>query len=75
MTALKVEHSVMELPQENFYITKKKFKTSELPLTATQRSTIEGLQHTIKKKGEWDALRKKVWSEFIESVSTARPLP
>ncbi|KAL8739407.1 MAG: hypothetical protein Q9190_007794 [Brigantiaea leucoxantha] len=67
MTALKVEHSVMELPQENFYITKKKFKTSELPLTATQRSTIEGLQHTIKKKGEWDALRKKVWSEFIES--------
>ena len=48
---------------------RKRFKPSELPLSATQRSTIDDLLHTIKKKGEYDALRKKVWSEFVESVS------
>ncbi|KAI4214139.1 MAG: hypothetical protein LQ351_003224 [Letrouitia transgressa] len=55
-----------EQSQAPTYMIKKKFKTSELPLTASQRSTIEGLQHVIKKKGVWDTLRKKVWSEFIE---------
>lgn len=59
-----------EQSQAPTYMIKKKFKTSELPLTASQRSTIEGLQHVIKKKGVWDTLRKKVWSEFIEGVST-----
>lgn len=48
---------------------RKRFKTSELPLSATQRSTIDELLHTIKKKGEYDTLRKKVWSEFVDSVS------
>ncbi|KAL8736037.1 MAG: hypothetical protein Q9166_000599 [cf. Caloplaca sp. 2 TL-2023] len=48
---------------------RKRFKTSELPLSATQRSTIDGLLHTIKKKGEYDTLRKKVWSQFVDSVS------
>ena len=47
---------------------RKRFKTSELPLNATQKSTIDGLLHTIKKKGEYDSLRKKVWSQFEESV-------
>lgn len=47
---------------------RKRFKTSELPITATQKSTIDGLLHTIKKKGEYDLLRKKVWSQFEESV-------
>ena len=47
---------------------RKRFKTSELPLNATQKSTIDGLLHTIKKKGEYDALRKNVWSQFEESV-------
>ncbi|KAL8886838.1 MAG: hypothetical protein Q9192_006422, partial [Flavoplaca navasiana] len=46
---------------------RKRFKPSELPLSATQRSTIEDLLHTIKKKGEYDTLRKQVWSEFVES--------
>lgn len=47
---------------------RKRFKTSELPINATQKSTIDGLLHTIKKKGEYDLLRKKVWSQFEESV-------
>ena len=47
---------------------RKRFKTSELPINATQKSTIDGLLHTIKKKGVYDSLRKKVWSQFEESV-------
>lgn len=50
------------------YLPRKRFKTSELPLNATQKSTIDGLLHTIKKKGEYDSLRKNVWSQFEESV-------
>lgn len=48
---------------------RKRFKASELPLTSTQRSSIDGLLHTIKKKGEYDSLRKLVWSQLEESVS------
>ena len=47
---------------------RKRFKTSELPINANQKSTIDGILHTIKKKGEYDLLRKKVWSQFEESV-------
>lgn len=50
------------------FIPRKRFKTSELPFNAAQKSTIDGLLHTIKKKGEYDSLRKKVWSQFEESV-------
>ena len=50
------------------FIPRKRFKTSELPINATQKSTIDGLLHTIKKKGEYDSLRKTVWSQFEESV-------
>lgn len=55
--------------EEPAFIPPKRFKTSELPLSSTQRSTIDSLLHTIKKKGEYDALRKKVWSQYAESVS------
>lgn len=54
--------------EEDVFHPRKRFKTSELPLNANQRSTIDGLLHTIKKKGHWDTLRKKVWSEFENSV-------
>ena len=50
------------------YTLRKRFKTSELPLNSSQRSTIDGLLHTIKKKGEYDALRKRVWAQYLESV-------
>ncbi|KAK4692162.1 hypothetical protein P7C71_g4989, partial [Lecanoromycetidae sp. Uapishka_2] len=46
---------------------RKRFKTTELPLNSAQRSSIDGLLHTFKKKGEYDALRKQVWSQFEES--------
>lgn len=54
--------------EDSEFVPRKRFKTSELPLNATQKSTIDGLLHTIKKKGEYDLLRKKVWSQFEESV-------
>ena len=48
---------------------RKRFKTSELPLSSAQRSSIDTLLHTFKKKGEFDALRKEVWAGFNDSVS------
>lgn len=59
----------MPLLREQVFVPHKRFKTTELPLNSTQRSTIDGLLHTIKKKGEYDALRKKVWSQYAVSVS------
>ena len=50
------------------FIPRKKIKTSELPLSSAQRSTIDTLHQTIKKKGVYDTLRKMVWSEYTESV-------
>ncbi len=55
------------------FVPRKRFKTSELPINAAQKSTIDGLLHTIKKKGEYDLLRKKVWSQFEESVCNLSP--
>ena len=46
-----------------------RFKPSELPLSQSQRSVIDGILHTFKKKGEFDALRKQVWDQYSESVS------
>lgn len=54
------------------FLPRKRFKTSELPFNASQKSTIDGLLHTIKKKGEYDSLRKTVWSQFEESVCLSR---
>ena len=49
---------------------RRKIKTSELPLNAAQRSSIDSLLHTIKKKGDFDSVRKRVWSQYTESVSS-----
>ncbi|KAL8716083.1 MAG: hypothetical protein Q9225_006232 [Loekoesia sp. 1 TL-2023] len=57
--------------EEEAFQPRKRFKTSELPLNAGQRSTIDALLHTIKKKGEYDMLRKRVWAQFADSVSNA----
>ena len=61
--------------EDQAFLPRKRFKTSELPINATQRSTIDGLLHTIKKKGEYDLLRKKVWSEFEKSVRLTESAP
>ncbi len=45
-----------------------KFKASDLPLTPAVRSAIEGLAHTFKKKGGYDAIRKQAWDKFEASV-------
>jgi hypothetical protein len=50
--------------------TPRKFKASDLPLTSATRSAIEGLAHSFKKKGGYDAIRKQVWEKFEASVRT-----
>lgn len=59
----------LEDEARDVFVPRKKLKTSELPLSSAQRSTIDTLLHTIKKKGVYDALRKQVWSEYTDSVS------
>lgn len=51
---------------------RKKFKLSELPISTAQRTTIENLLYSFKKKGGFDAVRKEVWAKFNDSVSCAR---
>jgi hypothetical protein len=46
----------------------KKFKASDLPLPSATRTAIEGLAHSFKKKGGYDAIRKQVWEKFEASV-------
>lgn len=50
-------------------VQRKKFKTSELPLTSSQRASIDNLLYSFKKKGSFDTARKKIWAEFNNSVS------
>ncbi|KAL2005998.1 hypothetical protein VTN00DRAFT_9652 [Thermoascus crustaceus] len=45
---------------------RKKFKTSELPLSAAQRAAIDNLLYTFKKRGDFDNVRKTIWAEFNE---------
>lgn len=47
---------------------RKKFKTDELPLTATQNSAIQNLLHAFKKKGGFDSVRKGIFEEFDNGV-------
>lgn len=49
-------------------VQRKKFKTSELPLSAAQHASIDNLLFSFKKKGGFDSVRKKVWAEFNEDV-------
>ena len=46
----------------------RKFKASELPLSSATRSAIDGLAHSFKKKGGYDAIRKQIWEKFEASV-------
>ncbi|KAK5005378.1 hypothetical protein LTR28_007785, partial [Elasticomyces elasticus] len=46
---------------------RKKPKLSDLPIRGSKRSAIEGLLHTFKKKGEFDALRKKVYAQYDQT--------
>ena len=55
-------------PPEVVDFVRKKIKLSDLPITPAQRSVIDGLVHTFKKKGEFDTLRKSVYAEFAQGV-------
>jgi hypothetical protein len=50
------------------------FKPQDLPLSQSKRSTIDGLVHTFKKKGEFDTMRKQVYAQFDSSVSPPPPI-
>ena len=52
---------------------RKKYKVADLPITASQRSAIDGLVHTIKKKGIYDVLRKQIWAQYNDSVGSVSP--
>lgn len=51
--------------------TRKPLKLSDLPITASQRATVDGLILKFKKSGEFDKLRKAVFAQFEQSVSLA----
>ncbi|KAK5137248.1 hypothetical protein LTR08_000218 [Meristemomyces frigidus] len=51
---------------------RKKPKVSELPLSSAQRASIDGMLHTFKKKGEFDALRKKAFQQYNESAQRGK---
>lgn len=48
---------------------RKRFKANELPLNQHQRTAIDNLVHSFKKKGEFDALRKSNYASFEESTA------
>ncbi|KAK3114242.1 hypothetical protein LTR53_007638 [Teratosphaeriaceae sp. CCFEE 6253] len=47
---------------------RKKPKISDLPLSSAQRASIDALLHTFKRKGDFDALRKKAFQQYNESA-------
>lgn len=55
-------------------IAPRKFKASELPLSSATRSAIDGLAHSFKKKGGYDAIRKQIWEQFEASVRLTHTL-
>jgi hypothetical protein len=48
---------------------RKKLKLSDLPVSQTKRSAIDNLLHTFRKKGEYDAMRKLLFTQFESDVS------
>lgn len=49
--------------------TRKKLKLSDLPISQAKRSAIDNLLHTFRKKGEYDAMRKSLFTQFEADVS------
>lgn len=53
---------------------RKKLRPSELPLSQTQRTAIDNLAHTFRKKGHYDSIRKDLLAQFEASVCEAGTL-
>ena len=49
-------------------VPRKKLRPSELPLSQTQRTAIDNLAHTFRKKGHYDSIRKDLLAQFEASV-------
>jgi hypothetical protein len=47
---------------------RKKLRSSELPLSQAQRTAIDNLAHTFRKKGHYDSIRKDLLAQFEASV-------
>ena len=47
---------------------RKKLRPSELPLSQLQRTAIDNLAHTFRKKGHYDSIRKDLLAQFEASV-------
>ena len=71
MSATEVAVGKRYLEGDDHSLPRKRFKATELPLSPSQRSVIDGILHTFKKKGEFDALRKQVWNQYSESVGSS----
>jgi hypothetical protein len=52
---------------------RKKLRLSDLPISQAKRSAIDNLVHTFRKKGEYDAMRKTIFTQFESDVSTVTP--
>lgn len=48
---------------------RKKPRPAELPLSQAQRTAIDNLAHTFRKKGHYDSIRKDLLAQFEASVS------
>lgn len=60
------EMSQQELDLE--VVRRKKFRASELPISASQRAAVDNLLYLFKKKGGFDLARKQIWAGFNGSV-------
>lgn len=52
----------------------KKYKASDLPLSAAQRQSIDSLLLSFKKGGSFDSVRKGIWADFEQGVSIVHQL-
>lgn len=52
----------------------KKYKTSELPISPEQQTSMQNMLVAFKKKGAFDSYRKKIWQDFHDMVSLQLPL-
>lgn len=48
---------------------RKKYKTSELPISQEQQNSMQNMLVAFKKKGAFDSYRKKIWQDFHDLVS------
>jgi hypothetical protein len=56
---------------EDAEFTRKKLVASDLPITGEQRQSIDALLLTFRKSGEFDKLRKAIFTQFETCVSFA----